>query len=400
MRSSLFVPRPLLWLLWVLFLALGAHAQAGRVVYLLAGQSNMERLWRSLPTTASPCTTTGGLATNVTYWEPNGPFLATGRQPFALDPRHPVALLGDQLGAQHPGQSVELMLIARSGSALLARNFISHAAAFGINGAWVDENDLFNPFTWPNLMQPMLTSLGLTSADELHILWNQGESDCIVGMTTSEDDYAFWSQAVFAQLAFYCGKFDYDVHLATIGWLNDPNFDDTLANSVRDAYFHMPANPIVFPGFAPQVEVVAHHYDLPHDATVHLSHCSYLEFAQRIAAGIAAPSSLPRVTAGVAVTGGTDITVATNQPLAAIGFGTLVNPFFDVRVGGVQLAQTAFQVSAGAGGVVVRVPAGGVTSTNCSVRYVAGTGQAFNWPGTTSLKDATNGVRLEPFVAP
>jgi hypothetical protein len=387
----------------VAFLSLAADsfAQAGRVVYVLAGQSNIEFLTTgALPTTPT-CGHTGTLQPLVTYFQPG--LSPSGLTAVAFTPAPHVAVrtLGEALGAHHTGRPVEIVQIAQSASALLASNYYGFVSVYPtLNGAWVDETNLFHPFAWANVLAPVLASRGLGAADELHIVWGQGESDFLAGMTTSEDQYSFWAQVVFAQLAFAAGKTDYVVHLVTPGALYSSSWPGASLDRLRDAYFHMPSSVIVFGGFHPRIRTAAHHYDLEHADGPHLSHCGYVELAGRIAAGIAAPTSLAQVSGATSVSGGTDIAIATSGALATAAFGQASNKFFEVRVGGVALSPSDFEVAAGAAGLTVRVPAGGVTATNFSVRHVAGSGYTLDWATMPTFVDASSALPLEPFVLP
>jgi hypothetical protein len=382
-------------------LAATSLVQAGRVVYVLAGQSNIEYLTTgSIPPTPT-CGHSGALHPQVTYFQPGVSSSGLTAVAFTPAPHVAVRTLGEALGAHHAGRPVEIVQIAQSGSALLASNFVGFMATYpALNGAWVDETNLFQPLAWANLLAPVLASRGLGAADELHIVWGQGESDFLAGMNTSEDVYSFWAQVVFAQLAFAAGKTTYVVHLVTPGALYSSAWPGPSLDRLRDAYFHMPSNVIVFGGFQPTIQTAAHHYDLEHADAPHLSHCGYVELAGRIAAGIAAPASLARVSGATSVSGGVDISIATSGALATAAFGQASNKFFEVRVGGAVLAPSDFEVAAGAAGLTVRVPAGGVTASNFSVRHVAGSGYTLDWATMPTFVDAASGLPLEPFVLP
>ncbi len=387
----------------VAFLSLAATspAQAGRVVYVLAGQSNIEFLTTgSIPPTPT-CGHTGALNPLVTYFQPGASPAGLTAVAFTPAPHVAVRTLGEALGAHHAGRPVEIVQIAQSGSALLASNYLGFVSTYPtLNLAWVDETNIFQPFAWANVLAPVLASRGLGAADELHIVWSQGESDFLAGMNTSEDQYSFWAQVVFAQLAFAAGKSSYVVHLVTPGALYSSVWPGPSLDRLRDAYFHMPSNVIVFGSFQPTIHTVAHHYDLEHSDAPHLSHCGYVELAGRIAAGIAAPASLARVSGATSVSGGTDISISTAGALATAAFGQASNKFFEVRVRGLTLSPSDFEVAAGAAGLTVRVPAGGVTATNFSVRHVAGSGYTLDWATMPTFVDAASGLPLEPFVLP
>lgn len=388
-------------------LTVAASAQsddaAPRRVFVLAGQSNTFEL-RSLVGTG--CASPGTTQPNVSYAEATSTTGLPG--PWSLTPiplasvvanAHPMLTLGNRLGAAFPNEQVELVMIAQSGSALLWRNFLHAPSA--VNGGWVDEGNPGNPLSWMILMAPVMNALALTSNDSLHFVWGQGESDALPGMTTTTAEYMGWAQIVFAVLAANAGKSQYDVHLVTLGAVYTPLVNGADWNRIRDAFFGMPSNILPLPGIQATIRPAAHHYDLEHRDVVHLTACESVALASRIADGILTPSALPlRSAAAPSVVGGTDIVIPTTVALAPMSFGQDTNKFFEVSVGSAILSPGDFEVGTSGASLIVRVTAGGVTATNFSVRYVAGTGDALDWQTMPTPVDAVLGLSLEPFIAP
>ena len=399
-------PRILTALSLILLGALGT-AQAAplapqRAVYVLAGQSNTADL-RNL--VGSGCPSAGVTQPNVTYWEATsstgtlGPWSRT-QIPTAsvVAAAHPMLTLGNRLGAAHPGQQVEVLMIAQGASALLWRNFVTTA---GVNGACVDQAAPGNPFTWMRLMEPVMQSLALGGADEFHIVWGQGESDALPGQTTTTQEYIDWAQIVFAWLAAHAGKSEYTVHLVTLGALYTPLVNGADMERIRDALFRMPGSVLPLPGITATILPAAHHYDLGHRDPAHLTACESTVLAGRIADGILQPGALPlRVDAAPTLVGTTDIVIGTTAKLVAVPFGQASNKFFEVTRAGVVLSPSDFEISAAGFALTVRVPSGGLTPTNFSVRHVFGTGNGLDWETMPTFVDTVLGLPLEPFIAP
>lgn len=374
-------------------LAQSGNDALGRVVYVLAGQSNMAELWTL---TGPTCGQTTTLPANLTFWQPStsGPLRAVTTLPAASTP---VRTLGERLALAHAPRPVEILMVAQSASALLKRNSLFP----GVNQSWVNEANPTDLLAWMHYGGFVASTLNLTAADELHIVWGQGESDCINGQTTTVAEYSFWSQFVFAVFATYTNKSAYDVHLVTVGALYDAAWSTGVIDNIRDAFFEMPSNTIVFPGFQPTIRTAAHHYDLERRVDgVHLTHCASVELANRIADGILQPLQLPRVTGVTAVSGGTDIKIATNVNLVTVPAGQASNKFFEVTVGATTLSPADFEVSANGSSLTIHVPAGGVTSNNFTVRHVAGPGFGLDWATMPTFTDTVLFAPLEPFHLP
>lgn len=365
----------------------------GRVVYVLAGQSNIAELWTL---TGPTCGQTSTLPSNLTFWEPAlTPTLhATTTVPA---PSTPARTLGERLALFHAPRPVDVLMVAQGASALLKRN----TTFTGVNGCWVNETNPTDIAAWMHFGGFVASTLNLTAADDLHIVWGQGESDCINGQTTTEAEYSLWSQVVFAVFAAYTQKSAYDVHLVTVGALYDPNWSTGVVDRIRDAYFEMPANLVAFPGYQPTIQPAAHHYDLERRVDgVHLTHCASVELADRIADGIIQPLQLPRVTGTTSVSGGTDITINTNVNLVTVPASQASNKFFEVTVGATTLSPSEFEVSASGSALVIHVPGGGVTATNFTVRHVAGPGVGLDWATMPTFTDTVLLAPLEPFHLP
>ena len=380
-----------------------AQAQTSRRVFVLAGQSNTWDL-RALDGTA--CASPGTTQVNVSYWEAG--LVAGSTGPWSLDPipiadvlanAYPMLTLGNILGGAFPNEQVELVMIAQSASALLWRNYLHAPSA--VNRAWIDPLSPSNPFTWTNEMEPVMNALALTDADALHIVWGQGESDALPGMTTTTLEYMTEAQHVFAELAADAGKSEYEVHLVTLGAVYTPLVNDADWNRVRDAFFGMPSNVLPLPGVQATIRPAAHHYDLEHRDLVHLTACESVALASRIADGILTPSALPlRSSAAPSILGTTDIVIPMTVALAPMPFGQSTNKFFEVTVGTTTLSPSNFWVATSANSLIVRVKGVTLTATNFSVRYVAGTGDALDWETMPTPVDAALGLPLEPFIAP
>lgn len=365
-------------------------------MFLLAGQSNIEYMALKNPTGCS----TGGPRANVSYFLAAGaqggttPFQLVGPFPFATTP---LMELGDLLGQAFPQDNVEIVMAARSGSSLLLRNQIPTFES------WIDLSYFANPAM---LMNRILPALGpLVGADELHIVWGQGESDCLSlhpqPVTTFE--YWQWAQGLFAWLATNAGFVKYSVHLVTPGAIETapPGQTDADADQLRDAYFLMERIPLVLPGLSPTIASVAHHYDIKHDAPngvpdiYHLSDCGYTELARRIARGITAADSLPKLSGASSVPNATDVVLDVTAPLVTFPIGTSFVNFFAVSVNGTPVSN--FQVGTVGQKLTVRIPAGGLTSTTpITIRYVAGSGFGDQWAAGGIGTPA--GDALEPFL--
>jgi hypothetical protein len=250
-------------------------------------------------------------------------------------------------------------------------------------------------------MAPVMGALALTANDSLHIVWGQGESDVLPNQNTTTQEYMGWAQIVFAVLAASAGKSDYEVHLVTLGAIYDPGVIGADMNRVRDAFFGMPSNILPLPGMQATIRPAAHHYDLEHRDLFHVTPCESVALASRIADGILTPGALPlRSSAAPTLVGTTDIVIQTTVALAPVPFGQGSNKFFEVSVGGASLSPSDFEIATAGAALIVRVPAGGLTPTNFSVRHVAGSGDALDWQTMPTLVDAVLGLPLEPFVAP
>lgn len=163
----------------------------------------------------------------------------------------------------------------------------------------------------------------------------------------------------------------------------------------------MPSNILPLPGVQATIRPAAHHFDLEHRDVVHLTACESVALASRIADGILSPTALPlRADAAPTLSGTTDIVIPTTVALAPMSFGQSTNKFFEVTVAGATLSPSDFEVATSGASLIVRVPAGGLTATNFSVRHVAGTGDALDWETMPTIVDAVLGLPLEPFVAP
>ncbi|MCC7012616.1 MAG: hypothetical protein IT454_08655 [Planctomycetes bacterium] len=381
-----------------------ARAQSQRFAYVLAGQSNIERL---ASVTSIGCGSFGNHQTNVTYSAavatPASPGWPAGRFTRIVIPASTVAawspgayLLGNILGAHHGIQPVEVCMIARSGSSLLFRN---RPAGFE---AWVDERAPSNPLALVRRMEPALAQLGLGAQDELHIVWGQGESDALSAQPTAVDEYSAWAHMTFAWLALAAGKPAYAVHVVTVGAMNSTLVPDAHANAIRDALRTLPNSAFALPGLQPSISVAAHHYDLSHADPVHLDACGSFALAGRIAQGILTPSALPRViSTAPTVLNASEMTFTTNVPLVPIASSQSSNSLFEIFVDGLEIQPNDFKLDVTGTTILLRVSSADLsTATEISVRYVPGSGLGRNWDVTPPIQSAALQLPLEPFALP
>lgn len=371
-----------------------------RIVYLLAGQSNIARLASSTP----GCGAAGAVRSNVTYFRElahplgNGTFVLSPGVPLPLGPGptgpvvlDPIFELGTRLGLQRPNDQIEIVMVAQSGSALLLVNQVPPFEFWVNSASWFDTTGL------TFRMNPLLTSLG--GASEFHIVWGQGETDALVGSSVSGNlsfEYEILAQFVFGMLALQAGHTTYSVHLVTIGAIESAAQSDKLVDHVRDAHANMQRAPLVVPPHVPSIEYAAHHYDLAHDLLApgvfdphHLSPCSYVTLARRIADGISFPAAQARVTGtGLGVPSGNTITIPVNVPLAT--YAATDSLLFEVirnsapaPVGMAFATILATPTSPPAVTVTFPTTVTVLSSDTISVRYVAGSGFADKWATTT-----------------
>lgn len=367
------------------------------IVYVFAGQSNVEFL--GLP---SPTCATAPARANVVYHGLLGgrggaaPLVLTPPIPFA--PQLPLMEVGERLGRHHPDDLVVVVLLARAGSALLMRN----ASVFAPREAWVDPLLPSNPGALLRRLGPALTQIAQMLPRELHIVWGQGESDCAArpARPPSADEYAKEVQYLFADLATAIGVNSYDVHLVTLGSILSPAQPPAAVDAIREAYFAMERAPMPIPGKQVRIASVAHHYDLPHPLFApglpdiyHLDPCGYVELARRIGAGIAEPGSLPRVR-GLSLSGDTRLQVTATVPLVSFPATTTVNHLFELEIGGV--VETAFTVECFDDKLSIDLPTLPKPAPALRLRYIVGSGYGANWPSSALRTPA--GLPLEPFV--
>jgi len=356
-----------------------------RLVYVLAGQSNIEKLEISDPSAPSLSP-----RSNVVY-RLQYTFAAQ-----AAAPTTPMMVLGDRLGAAHPADNVEVVMLAESGSALLLQNI------FPPFGFWMDPSSWGNGAAFMNTVVPLLGSVlqNGTPIDEFHLVWGQGETDIlqpvVPGITQAQ--YEYYAQLLFGWIAFVAGGTQtYEVHLVTPGAIEAGWQQPAPADALRDAYFDMERNPMPTPpGWSARIASVAHHYDLKHAVSGgqldphHLSPTCYVMLAGRIADGIIAPAGMPKIS-GVLTVSGTDATVSTSAQLTPVALGTSFNNYFAVSDNSGQ--PVVFQVLVQANSVTVRASTSFVPPVH--VRYVAGSGFNGNW--TSGPIVSTTGSPLEPF---
>ncbi len=392
--------------LLVLPLARAATAAAppNRIVYVLAGQSNIDLLAISA---AGSCASPGPTQANVTYWltSPTTPTPSWPRgqmnlsqvpTPFVVSFCPPVLTLGNLLGQHHAGSNVEILHMAISGSALLWRNQQPGGEA------WIDSVTPSNPSSLVRRYESAMQQLALGPQDELHIIWGQGETDCYPQGNTQLQEYADWAQLSFAWMAMAASKTSYSVHLVTLGALNDPVLVDADVDRIRDAYTSMVASPLTIPLLTPKLDIVAHHYDLKHADALHLTTCAYVDLARRIATGITAADSMPMVLPGAPtrLPGGFEATVQSNMPLVTRPPSTVLNNLFTVTVNGIALMNNQFTVGVAGQTITVHVNAGTLTSaTPLSIRYVPGSGNGRSWDASAPIADASMGMPLSGFIA-
>jgi len=369
-----------------------AQAPPRRLVYVLAGQSNIEKL----------ATTTGGPSlsarTNVLYRLPQPSAWA----PQTTVPNTPMMVLGDRLGAAHPGDNFEVVMMAKSGSALLERN---NALGFGY---WMNPNNWGDTFALMNAAVPLVGTALRTMPpnpppiDEFHIVWGQGETDILQPLVpgVTQTDYENFAQLLFGVIALVAGGTQtLQVHLVTPGAIEASWQLPAPADALRDAYFNMERNPMAPPtGWSVAITNVAHHYDLPHFVGSggldphHLSDAAYVTLANRIADGILTPASLPKIT-GVLVLNGADAKLATTQPLAPSAFTTAFNNYFTVSDG--SPAPIGLTISVQSNTLIFRAVRNWVSPVN--IRYVAGSGFNLNWTSGPLATPAPAASPLEPF---
>ncbi|MGE3172278.1 MAG: hypothetical protein AB7O97_06590 [Planctomycetota bacterium] len=395
--------------LTVVVFAVAALAQGGgtgsprRVVYLLAGQSNVEGMQGA----AVCASATGQALPNVDYWraqyvDATGDFQLAG--PLAT-PGTAMLELGHALGVHHAAEEVEVVMMAIGGSALLARNQL-------VSGAWIDDSSpLSNRGTLMHRMAPVLQSLAQRRIDELHIVWGQGETDCLrIGSgAAARDEYWYWSQVLFGWMALLTGNHQsYRVHLITLGSIELPDHwslgGGTLTHAterVRDAYFRLERQPIVPDGWGPFIASAAHHYDLPHVANdpLHLAPCAYVTLAQRIADGVLAPAAQAKVTARELTEPIAD-TFVIPASVQLAEYKSDDSPFFGVEVNGA--AVTGVHVRTVGSSILVQLSTPVTKLDRVTIRYVKGSGFGAHWalsrPITADASGPLASRPLEPFV--
>jgi hypothetical protein len=317
--------------------------------------------------------------------------------PTVLAVSPPALTLGNRLGTYHFPNTVELVAATLSGSALLWRNRAQPSGE-----AWVDPETPDNTSTRVRRLELTMQQLNLGPADELHFIWCQGESDCFPGTNTTTSEYRDWAQLIFGWLAQAAGNSNYNVHLITLGALNEPALLDDDVNRVRDAFTQLPTAGFTIPGAQSTISTAANHYDLQHSDTLHLQPCDYVLLANRLADGIIHPAMVPRITSSFpTVISSNEFTLTTNVTLATVTSTQIMNTLFDVTVNGALLNPAEFKVEVSGTTILIRCNSGGFSgSTQISVRYVAGSGFNRKWDMFPPIKDAVLGLPLEPYVSP
>lgn len=372
-----------------------------RVVYLLAGQSNVRRL--NDPAPGCGRSTVGA---NVQFQVAVSALPASGYSPVPTPPGEAMAYLLQELGRLHSPHRVDVVSVGIDSSALLARN-----CQPGAQG-WIDSSWPANPGTlvfaltrpdpvWHALFALPSVAGYLRPADELHIVWCQGESDCYPGIATATADYWLWAQVVFTALAVQFGQPTYHVHLVTLGCIDSPLQNDASADAVRDAYTWLDRAPPLFPWPRAHITTAAHYYDLPHAGSdpYHLTPCAYRRLAERIVDGIRYPGLVPRVDAAPpTIVSDQELRIGTNVPLAPTALDATRNRFFDLVVDGAPVVN--FTTQAQGTQLRIVVPAGGLAAAaSIVVRHVPGSGHGRNWSSGVPPHGAAGGDRpLEPFV--
>ncbi len=371
-----------------------------RFAYLLAGQSNTRKLTDAAPGCGNP--TPGA---NVSFYTALATSPIVGFCAFPPPPSEPIQYLMQALGQLHAPHHVDVVLVGLDSSALLERNILPGSQAWVDSLAPSNAATLIHTLPHPDpfgalLSLPSVTSL-LRGTVELHIVWCHGETDCYPGATITAAEYWLWAQLVFAAIAAESGHTNYHVHLVTLGSIESPLQDSSLANQVRDAFFEIDHSPLMVPWPQASITTVAHYYDLPHmpNDAYHLTPCGYFTLAQRIADGIQNPGLLPKVTDGpLVVISDRDLQIDTTVPLAPNGMDATRNHFFDVLVNGQPI--TNFATQAQGSRLLIHVSTGGLLSAQAiSVRHVPGSGHGRNWASGVPPHGTSGGLRpLEPFV--
>lgn len=362
-----------------------------RIVYLFAGQSNTSRLGsRSCPSAPS-------LPSNVKWLIGTTPAAHSGLFDFA-----------SAVGAAHYPSTVLIGMAAFEGSALLERN--SHPSWFPAQlPYWFGgPNELL-----ANSVANAALILSQGPVDELHIVWGQGESDCI-SANPAMPTFDYWAgvQFVTGAIAAPIGLPTYTVHLVTIGSIDipptaapgSPYQDPTDVDQIRDAYFALDrVPPLTLPWpVNPTYRSVAHHYDLPHLDEYHLQNCEYRSLARRIADGIIFPSARARVNGTTLPSPNLTtniINIPTTTPLDPYTGGT---NHFRILHNGANLPVQSITTSGS--NIVVQLATGTTFASGdtLSVRYIHGSGYNQNWATLTPIRSVAAGAAgkrvLEPFV--
>lgn len=377
-------------------LAQGQDAVAPRrIVYLFAGQSNIFNLSRDLSQTCYTITA----APNNTRFFPPGSYTNT-----------PLLEVGRLLGQAHAlnNDNVDIVNMAVSGSALLKRN--SNPPGYSQQSYWMDETNILGDanalLNWYVTGAASLLIPNQPPIDELHIVWGQGETDCIsTNPFMPGFDYWFWCQRLMKEIAVKMSATTYHVHLVTIGAIEiSPTAsvpqDPLDVNEIRDAYFAMDRFVLPFTGMTPYYRTVAHHYDLLHATggtdPYHLDPCAYVTLAQRIAAGILTPGWQPRLASGITLQPPNQFTVTVSTGLTTTSTGS-AEKYFEVTVGGA--VQTGFAVQAAGTTITFTLTQTLPTNPLITVRHVHGSGFGLLWANpAVPLRAATGGAPLEPFV--
>lgn len=371
------------------------------IVYLLAGQSNVRRL-------NDPAPGCGAAApgSNVRFAVAASALPTVGFSPVPAPAGEAMRYLLQELGQRHAPNLVDVISIGIDSSALLAQNCQPGAAA------WIDSAWPTNPGTlvfalarpdpiWHALFALPSIAAYAQPADELHIVWYQGESDCYPGIATTTAEYWLWAQLVFATLAVQFGQPKFDVHLVTLGAIDSPLQNGAHADAVRDAFAWLDRAPPPFAWPKASIAIAAHSYDLPHAGgdPYHLTPCAYRALAERIVDGIEHPDRSPRVVgAQLTVVSDQELRIGTTVPLALTALDASRNRFFDVVVDGAPVG--AFLTQALGNQLRIRVPAGGLAAaTTIVVRHVPGSGHGRSWSSGVPPHGGPGGNRpLEPFV--
>lgn len=363
--------------LLLLALLVASSTAQKRFVYILAGQSNTAflSLGASNPALQLP---------NVTYINVVGGVPAS---PLAAEP---MMRIGNALGAFHgAGNKVELFQLAFPGSALDQANQLGF-------GWWLPE---------PSLLTVVRAVMTGVPADDVSIIWGQGETDMLGGITTTQY-VTLANQLFFEMRSIFPDSVPVQAYLVTPGAL-DPSCifvppTDVNANAVRDAFngLHLQDGSLV------PARIVAHHYDLPHAPVncsgtmltdVHLSFAGYVQLGQRIADGITgAVGTYFEVTGSLVVNATTiDLRMTDSATPPSASANTLFST--TIVTGATSVTVLPVAVSAPAAGVLRLTYAAGVNlaaATRILVRHVPGAGVSTQW--TTAAVRTASGQPLAP----